>query len=64
MRNVTITATTQSLQKTTIDSAPSSIQQCRWKLPHAKAERLLGYRPPVAFADGLRRSLAWLDFIG
>lgn len=40
------------------------LQQCRWKLPHAKAERLLGYRPPVAFADGLRRSLAWLDFIG
>ncbi len=40
------------------------LQQCRWKLPHAKAERLLGYRPPVAFAEGLRRSLAWLDFAG
>ena len=22
----------------------------------------LGYRPTVAFADGLARSLAWLDF--
>lgn len=40
------------------------LQQCRWKLPHAKAERLLGYRPPVPFAEGLRRSLAWLDFAG
>jgi nucleoside-diphosphate-sugar epimerase len=40
------------------------LQQCRWKLPHAKAGRLLGYRPPVAFAEALRRSLAWLDFAG
>ena len=40
------------------------LQQCRWKLPHTKAERLLGYRPPVPFAEGLRRSLAWLDFAG
>lgn len=36
--------------------------QCAWKLPHARATRLLGYAPPVAFAEGLRRSLAWLDF--
>lgn len=36
--------------------------QCRWKLPHTKAERLLGYRPPVAFSEGLRRSLAWLEW--
>lgn len=40
------------------------LQLCRWKLPHAKATRLLGYHPPVAFAEGLRRSLAWLDFAG
>ncbi|HLP08135.1 MAG TPA: NAD(P)H-binding protein [Opitutaceae bacterium] len=40
------------------------LQQCRWKLPHAKAERILGYRPPVAFRDGLARSLGWLDFAG
>ncbi len=40
------------------------LQQCRWKLPHAKAARLLGYQPPVPFAEGLRRSLAWLDFAG
>jgi nucleoside-diphosphate-sugar epimerase len=40
------------------------LQLCRWKLTNTKAERLLGYRPPVAFAEGLRRSLAWLDFAG
>ena len=40
------------------------LQQCRWKLPHAKATRILGYRPPVPFAVGLARSLGWLDFAG
>ncbi len=40
------------------------LQQCRWKLPHAKAAALLGYRPPIEFAEGLKRSLAWLDFAG
>lgn len=38
------------------------LQQCRWKLPHARAAATLGYRPPVPFAEGLRRSLAWWDF--
>jgi nucleoside-diphosphate-sugar epimerase len=36
--------------------------QCRWKLPHTKAEKRLGYRPPVTFAEGMRRSLAWLEW--
>ncbi len=40
----------------------SLIQQCAWKLPHALATQKLGYTPPVTFADGMRRSLAWLDF--
>jgi len=40
------------------------LQQCQWKLPYAKAERLLGYYPIVTFAEGMRRSLAWLDFCG
>jgi nucleoside-diphosphate-sugar epimerase len=39
------------------------LQQCAWKLPHARAAAQLGYAPPVAFAEGLRRSLAWLDFV-
>lgn len=38
------------------------LQQCAWKFPHARAATLLGYHPPFAFAGGLARSLAWLDF--
>ena len=38
------------------------LQGCAWKLPHAKAARLLGYVPPVPFAAGLAASLEWLDF--
>ena len=38
------------------------LQQCRWKFPHDRAAARLGYRPTVTFADGLQRSLAWLDF--
>jgi 2-alkyl-3-oxoalkanoate reductase len=38
------------------------LQQCTWKLPHGRAARELGYEPRIAFAEGLRRSLAWLDF--
>jgi len=38
------------------------LQQCAWKFPYDRAATRLGYRPTVAFADGLQRSLAWLDF--
>ena len=38
------------------------LQQCAWKLPHTRAVQRLGYAPHVAFAEGMRRSLAWLDF--
>jgi 2-alkyl-3-oxoalkanoate reductase len=40
----------------------SLIEQCQWKLPHTLATQKLGYTPPVSFAEGMRRSLAWLDF--
>jgi nucleoside-diphosphate-sugar epimerase len=36
-----------------------ALQSCRWKLPHEKAARLLGYSPPVSFAEGCRRSVEW-----
>jgi nucleoside-diphosphate-sugar epimerase len=38
------------------------LQQCTWKLPSTRAERRMGYEPHVTFAEGMRRSLAWLDF--
>ena len=40
------------------------LQQCVYKLPNTKAERVLNYVPPVAFAEGMRRSVAWLEFAG
>jgi 2-alkyl-3-oxoalkanoate reductase len=39
------------------------LQQCKWKLPHTHAAERLSYKPPVTFAAGMSRSLAWLDFI-
>jgi 2-alkyl-3-oxoalkanoate reductase len=38
--------------------------QCQWQLPIGKAQRLLGYQPPVSFSEGMRRSLGWLQFAG
>jgi nucleoside-diphosphate-sugar epimerase len=38
------------------------LQQCAWKLPHHRATERLGYQPPIAFPEGMRRSIAWLNF--
>lgn len=38
------------------------LQQCPWKLPNEKIQRHIGYHPPVPFAEGMKRSLAWLRF--
>ena len=32
------------------------MQRCVYKLPTEKAERLLGYRPVVTFADAMMRT--------
>ena len=32
----------------------------RARLPTTKAERVLGFSPPVSFAEGCRRSVEWL----
>jgi nucleoside-diphosphate-sugar epimerase len=40
------------------------LYQCRYKLLSQKAENLLGYKPLVSFAEGCRRSVAWLAFAG
>jgi len=36
------------------------LHSCRVRLPTAKAERLLGFSPPISFAEGCRRSVEWL----
>ena len=40
------------------------LQQCSWKFPHDKAEKVLNYQPVVSFEEGMRRSILWLEFIG
>jgi 2-alkyl-3-oxoalkanoate reductase len=45
-----------------IDEEMALLQSCRWKVPHTKAEKVLGYVPPVAFSEAMRRSFAWLNF--
>ena len=38
------------------------LHRCRVKLPWDKARERLGYVPIVSFAEGCRRSVAWLEF--
>ncbi|MFL6602497.1 MAG: NAD-dependent epimerase/dehydratase family protein [Steroidobacteraceae bacterium] len=40
------------------------LYQCAYKLPHAQAQRMLGYEPSVPFAEACRRTLGWLEFSG
>lgn len=41
-----------------------TLQSCSYKVPHEKAAQILGYKPLVSFAEGMRRSIAWLQFAG
>ena len=36
------------------------LQSCRVRLPTDKADWMLGFSPPISFAEGCRRSVAWL----
>lgn len=38
------------------------LQQAAWKLPHARADQHLDYRPIVPFAEAIERSFAWWRF--
>jgi nucleoside-diphosphate-sugar epimerase len=38
----------------------AALHRCQWRLPNDKAVRLLGYDPPVTFAEGCRHSINWL----
>lgn len=40
------------------------LQKCRWRYPTAKIERVIGFTPPVSFAESMRRTAAWLQFAG
>lgn len=40
------------------------LQSCRWRYPTTKIETVLGFVPPVSFAESMRRTAAWLEFAG
>ena len=40
----------------------ADLQACAWKLPSVRAEAVLGFAPPVSFAEGMRRTAAWWRF--
>jgi 2-alkyl-3-oxoalkanoate reductase len=42
----------------------SILQTCEYRFPTAKARRVLGFAPPVAFDEACRRTIAWLAFAG
>lgn len=39
------------------------LQQCRWRLPDARAVSELGYAPAFSFEEGMQRSFAWWKFL-
>jgi nucleoside-diphosphate-sugar epimerase len=47
-----------------VDRELWSLQRVRNKLPTTKFARKFGFTPPVTFAEGVRRTLGWLAFIG
>jgi nucleoside-diphosphate-sugar epimerase len=38
------------------------LQQCRHRFPQTRATKELGYKPNVSFEEGLRRTLAWIEW--
>jgi nucleoside-diphosphate-sugar epimerase len=42
----------------------AALQLCNWRMPCAKAEKLLGYKPEISFSEGMHRSIGWLKFAG
>ena len=42
----------------------AALQQCTWRMPCAKAEKLLGYQSKISFSEGMDRSIGWLKFAG
>jgi nucleoside-diphosphate-sugar epimerase len=40
------------------------LYRCAYKLPHTKAQQILGYEPIVPFVEACRRTIGWLEFSG
>ena len=57
-------STTPERVQPMISREMAMLYSCQYKLPHDKAARILGYRPPVSFQEAIRRTAAWLAFAG
>lgn len=38
------------------------LQQCRHRFPQGRAAQFIGYKPVVSFEEGLRRTMAWIEW--
>ncbi|HUY91146.1 MAG TPA: NAD(P)-dependent oxidoreductase [Pirellulales bacterium] len=47
-----------------VDREVWHLQKVRRKLPTAKFSEHFGFTPPVTFEDGVRRTMAWIEFLG
>lgn len=50
----------QSLKTSSVAPELALLYQCQYKLPYAKAERILGYKPLVSFTEACDRTTEWL----
>ncbi len=48
--------------KPEINQELCELQQCTWKFSDEKARKFLNYAPSVSFEEGIKRTLAWIDF--
>jgi nucleoside-diphosphate-sugar epimerase len=42
-----------------VDRELFGLQRCGWRFSNAAAEERLGFRPPLPFAEGMRRAVEW-----
>jgi nucleoside-diphosphate-sugar epimerase len=47
----------------TMSHEMSLLQQCGWRLTNVAANQAIGYSPKVSFAEGMKQSLSWLDYL-
>jgi len=54
----------QSPQQPPLNYEMAMLYGCQYKLPHQKAQKMLGYEPIVSFVEGCDRTLDWLELKG
>jgi len=51
----------QSPQQPPLNYEMAMLYNCQYKLPHRKAQEILGYEPIVSFAEGCDHTIKWLE---